>query len=247
MHGPWPSASPQGRQATPRPSRPSWPPSVFRAADPGGPGPGLMPSLRTARTRPARSEITSANAVSALSSPSRLTRSATVCGEAVPAADRRPSMPKRTSSATRSSDALTGSSSGAVWPCERTSSPLPTRPHSTLPRSSSGSAVKRPSGRNRNARPQAKSPLPADPRGAALRGTPPPGCLGVLDGPAVHPSFSEGIVGRLACVATGTACDHSNVNTSRTRVGCAAWCGRSRVGPDCGHATHRKVAWAEHP
>jgi transposase len=67
---------------------------------------------------------------------SRPTRSATVCGEAAPEADRPPSMPRRTSSATQSNAASAGSSDGAAWPCERASSPSPTRPHSTLPPSS---------------------------------------------------------------------------------------------------------------
>ncbi|MFF3059901.1 hypothetical protein [Streptomyces sp. NPDC057909] len=48
------------------------------------------------------------------------------------------SMPKHTSNATLSNDSATVSSSGAAWPCEQTSAPSPTRPHSTSPPSSSG-------------------------------------------------------------------------------------------------------------
>lgn len=52
-----------------------------------------MPSWRTVRIHPARSAITSGDAESAPSSPSRPTRSATVCGEAATEADHRPSTP----------------------------------------------------------------------------------------------------------------------------------------------------------
>lgn len=53
------------------------------------------------------------------------------------------SMSRRTSSATPSNAASTGSSSGAAWPCGRTSSPSPTRPHSISPPSSSGQPLDR--------------------------------------------------------------------------------------------------------
>lgn len=67
--GPWTSASPQARQAMHRPSRPSWPPSVFREAALEGRGPDPMSSWRTARIPPARSGITCGDAGSALPSP----------------------------------------------------------------------------------------------------------------------------------------------------------------------------------
>ncbi len=127
-----------GQAGDARPSKPSWPQSVFRGADREDREPDPMPSWRTARTHPARSGTTSADAESALSSPSPPTKSATVYGEAVQAADRPLSTRRRTSSATRSNGASTGSSSGAAWPCERTSLPSPTMPHSTSPPSSSG-------------------------------------------------------------------------------------------------------------
>lgn len=158
VHGPWLSASPQARRATPRPSRPSWLPSAFREAAPDDRGAAPMPSSRTARTHPARSEVTSANAESALSSPRPPTGSATGCGEAARAVDRRLSTRSRTSSATRWSDASIASSSGAAWPCGPTSSPSPTRPRSSLPRSSSGHGDSPLSERPPNVHPRAKSP-----------------------------------------------------------------------------------------
>jgi hypothetical protein len=156
---PWPSASPPARRATHRLSRLSWQRFMFREVGREGRGPGRRPFWRITRIHPALSGGISAGVGSALSSPSRPTRSVIVCGEAAPEVAHRLSTPGRTSSATRSSDASTGSSSGAAWPCERINrhrlpGRTPPRRHPHL-----GPAVgRRLSDRPPSARPQARIP-----------------------------------------------------------------------------------------
>lgn len=112
----------------------------------GGPGqprtrPDAILADRAYSSRAIRNHLRRAE--SALSSPSPPTRSATGCGEAATEAVHRPSTPRRTSSATLSNAESTGSGSGAAWRFEQTSSPSPTRPHSTSPPSSSGQPLDR--------------------------------------------------------------------------------------------------------
>lgn len=128
----------RAKPATRRPSRRSWPASESRAPAWEGHERDPTSSLQTGPTHPGQSVGIFAAEVSRPLSRSLLTRSDTASGEAGQAVVRPASTRRHTSNVTPSSGASTASSSGAVWPCERTSSPSPTRAHSTSQPSSSG-------------------------------------------------------------------------------------------------------------
>src|SRR6266498_96110 len=130
-----------GSAATAHSSPPSWNASGYPAQAVAGHAPARTGCWATRRTARKATGPTFAAAGSAASSRSRTTRQPTGASLDPTAVGHPRSTSTPTSSATLSSAASTCSSSTARWPPASTNSPYVTKPPSTSPRSTSGSAA----------------------------------------------------------------------------------------------------------